>query len=170
LSACERCASRWEGELALSSQLCALRSELGGRRSAYIRRNEILKRFDAQHPKPKLRPWFRLAAAAVLLFAVAAGVTWRHQEPDPAAVAELSEAQVEMQEAGFIAVPFVLPLAPGELVHMVHTQLQPAALASMGVNVDPTLSADMPADLLVGADGFPRAVRVSEESVSQGGY
>jgi hypothetical protein len=169
---CEACAARWEGELSLANGFAGLRSELGGRRSAYIRRTEILQKFDALYPKRSARPWLSLAAAAALLFAIGTGVIVRNQRTHvPAPVfAELSEAQIEMQEAGFIAVPFVPPLAPGELVHMVHTQLHPAALASMGVNVDPMLSSDLPADVLVGADGFPRAVRISDESVIEGGY
>lgn len=169
---CDSCSVRWEAELALTSQFQALRSEYGGRRSAYIRRTELLKQFDVQHPKRSPRPWWSLAAAAALLFAVGTGVALRFRPlaPEPGTRTEISEAQAEMQEAGFIAVPFIPPLAPGELVHMVHTQLEPAALARMGVNVDPTLSADLPADVLVGADGFPRAVRISEEAVFEGGY
>ena len=69
---------------------------------------------------------------------------------------------------GFIAVPFVPPLAEGELVRVVHTELHPATLAGLGVNVDPAWVTAMPADLLLGEDGFPRAVRVSNED--SGGF
>lgn len=171
LLVCESCTERWEAEVALTAQLGELRSAFGSRRSPWVRRSELLKKFDAQHPKRNRRPLWSLAAAAALLFALGSGISLRYHGGKSAITGgpEISEAQSEMQEAGFIAVPFIPPLAPGELVHMVHTQLHPAALASMGVNVDPTLSADLPADVLVGADGFPRAVRVSEESVYEGG-
>ena len=167
---CEKCSDRWEAEIELASQFRALQAELGGRRSAYARRTELLRKFDAEHPRQSLRPWWSLAAAAALLFTVGVGVSLRYldlQSTTPSS--SVSEVQADMQEAGFIAVPFVPPLAPGELLHIIHTQLQPAELASFGVNVDPTLSADLPADLLVGADGFPRAVRISEEVTGDGG-
>ncbi|HXJ39646.1 MAG TPA: hypothetical protein VNH18_10230 [Bryobacteraceae bacterium] len=171
LLVCATCTDRWEGEFLLSSQFQALRAQAGGRRSAYIRRTEVLQRFDALHPKRTVRPWWGLAAAAALLMTVGIGVAVRHTSRASAPLAEeVSEAQNEAQEAGFIAVPFVPPLAPGELVRVVHTELQPAELASLGVNVDPTLSADLPADVLVGADGFPRAVRISDEVSGVAGY
>jgi len=123
------------------------------------------------HPRTSLRPWWSLAAAAALLLTAGTGVILHYSDLSAARpAAEVAESQAEVQEAGFIAVPFVPPLAQGELLHIVHTQLQPAELASFGVNVDPTLSADLPADLLVGADGFPRAVRISEEASGGGGY
>jgi hypothetical protein len=70
---------------------------------------------------------------------------------------------------GFIAVPYVPPLATGEMLRVVHTELNPAELASLGVNVDPSLTAQMPADLLLGEDGMPRAVRVADTSSESGG-
>ncbi|MEP6714678.1 MAG: hypothetical protein ABJC09_03835, partial [Terriglobia bacterium] len=69
----------------------------------------------------------------------------------------------ETQEDGFIAVPYVPPLAAGELVRVVHAELYPSALASLGVNVDPSWTTGIAADLLMGEDGFPRAVRLSNE-------
>ena len=81
---------------------------------------------------------------------------------------EQSAADPESQ--GFIAVPYVPPLAAGEMVRVVHTELNPAALASLGVNVDPSWTAQLPADLLLGEDGMPRAVRVSDASSSNGGF
>ena len=116
-------------------------------------------------------PWFAMWVA-LLIVGVGGGLAVRYSAgPQEGVVAqELSDMQAEAQDAGFIAVPYVPPLAPGELVHVVHTQLQPAELASLGVNVDPTLTTDMPADILVGADGFPRAVRISEEISGEGGF
>jgi len=169
---CELCTERYEAEVLLTEKFRAVRAQLGERRSPYIRRTEMLKRFDALHPRRPVRHWWALAAAAAVLLAVGAGVTMRQGLfSQPAIVAEeVGEGQKDAQEAGFIAVPFVPPLAPGELVRVVHTELQPAELASLGVNVDPSLSSDLPADLLVGADGFPRAVRISDEASGVGGY
>ncbi len=175
---CAECSGRWEAEVALSAGLAefgkAVRSAQPsfGQRAAM--RSALLEKFDAQTPRRTARPWWGVAAAAAVLLAVGGGMVAMYRAQHAPVAVTLSEdsfdAQTEAQEAGFIAVPYVPPLAPGELVHVVHTQLQPAELASLGVNVDPTLSADMPADLLVGADGFPRAVRISEEALSDGGY
>ena len=66
-------------------------------------------------------------------------------------------------EDEFVAVPFAPPLAAGEFVTVVRMELRPAALARMGMDVDVTAANDIPADVLVGQDGSPRAVRVLDE-------
>ncbi len=123
------------------------------------------------------RRWlWSVASAAVFL--VGAVLVW-DETRKPAVVASYaiaetqteaqSETQADPQEEGFIEVPYAPPLAQGELVRVIHTELQPAALASMGVNVDPSWTTELPADLLLGQDGFPRAVRVSDERPAGGG-
>ena len=62
----------------------------------------------------------------------------------------------------FIAVPYTPPLAQGELVRVVHADLDPDALASMGIDIDPAWAGNVPADVVVGEDGIPRAVRITE--------
>jgi hypothetical protein len=84
----------------------------------------------------------------------------------PGAVANDSNPE----EEGFIPVPFVPPLATGEMVRVVHEELNPAALASLGVSVDPSWTTQLPADVLQGEDGMPRAVRVSEVSSGNGSF
>ncbi len=176
LLVCAACADRWESEMVLTAGMSEFRALVRnqppfGQRSRL--RSELLERFDRQTPRHSVRSWWGLAAAAVLLCMVGGGIAYRFvmaPAAEVAAVEDMSDAQTEAQEAGFIAVPYVPPLAQGELVHVVHMQLQPAELASLGVNVDPTLSADMQADILVGEDGFPRAVRISEEATGEGGY
>jgi hypothetical protein len=64
----------------------------------------------------------------------------------------------------FIAVPYTPPLAQGELVRVVHADLYPEALASMGFDIDPAWASDVPADVVVGEDGIPRAVRITENA------
>lgn len=87
---------------------------------------------------------------------------------DPAEIRSDSAADAESE--GFMAVPFVPPLATGEMLRVVHTQLNPAELASLGVSVDPAWTTQLPADLLLGQDGMPRAVRVSEVTSTDGGF
>ena len=78
--------------------------------------------------------------------------------------------QADADADGFIPVPYAAPLATGEFVKIVHTELDPAALASLGVSVDPSWTTQLPADLMEGEDGMPRAVRVSSESSEGGGF
>jgi hypothetical protein len=85
---------------------------------------------------------------------------------DPAEIRSDSGADTEAE--GFMAVPFVPPLATGEMLRMVHTELNPAELASLGVSVDPAWTTQLPADLLLGQDGMPRAVRVSDATSGSG--
>jgi hypothetical protein len=75
---------------------------------------------------------------------------------------DMESANVEelADDNGFVAVPYTPPLAAGEFVRVIRTQFHPIALARMGVDVDLNEASEIPADVLVGEDGFPRAVRV----------
>lgn len=177
LRACEPCRERWEVERGLSEQLCMLRIGASARRSPAARQDALMRQFAARHRGVSQNRWlWSVASAAVLLVAfvlvgdvarrdlvrkapVAAGA----ETADDGAEAQSAELQTDGQYEGFIAVPYVPPLAPGELVSVVHTELYPAALASLGVSVDPAWTTGLPADLLIGEDGFPRAVRVSAD-------
>jgi hypothetical protein len=61
---------------------------------------------------------------------------------------------------GFVELPYTPPLATGEMARVIHTQMDPEALASMGVQVDSTWTDDVPVDVVVGEDGLPHAVRI----------
>jgi hypothetical protein len=73
----------------------------------------------------------------------------------------------EAGEKGFFKVPFAMDPAPGETFNIVRTQLDPAALARMGVSVDPGWTGTLQADVLLGQDGFPQAVRLSNDDIQQ---
>ena len=60
----------------------------------------------------------------------------------------------------FVEVPYAPPLATGEFVRIVRTELRTTALARMGIYVDAAGADEIPADVLLGEDGFPRGVRV----------
>jgi hypothetical protein len=47
-------------------------------------------------------------------------------------------------------------------VQVVRTELRPTALARMGIYVDAIDADAIPADVMLGEDGFPRGVRVLE--------
>ena len=75
---------------------------------------------------------------------------------------ELSEGiylESPPEDPDFVAVPYAPPLATGEFVRVVRTNLRPIALAGMGIYVDAG-AGEIPAEVAFGEDGFPRAVRV----------
>ena len=170
----------------LTESLQALRSEARHRRSSAASRDALMKRFEAQKKVRTMSAgtWY-LAAAAAILLAVLAAPGFRHAlNSNTPAVAEApnassqytetaelrSDPPVDPEAEGFIAVPYVPPLATGEMLRLVHTELNPAALASLGVNVDPAWTSQLPADLLLGEDGMPRAVRVADSASESGGF
>jgi len=148
------------------------RAVLAGREPG-ARRERILLEFERARLHA-VRPWVRwaLGMAAVVLLAVALGQVWRNaQQPaGPAknlAAKELMNAAADaavvseiVSDNDFVEVPYAPPLAAGELVRVVRTELRPAALARMGVYIDTAVADEIPADVLLGEDGFPRGVRV----------
>jgi len=187
LLSCRSCMERWESERLLTAHLRRLSARADGLRSSEWSRQDVRRHFDTVRVRRlpvRAGAW---AVAATLL--LSAGLIWNsgalHRAgtlpPAGAEVSEEAEPAVEgSAEEGFMAVPFAPPLAEGEMVRVVHRDLQPVELASLGVDVDPAwlaamqsgsgggIQAGLPADVLVGADGFPRAVRLSDEPRNEG--
>jgi hypothetical protein len=176
LKHCQACFELWEAERNLSDQLRLIRIAASTRRSSAASRDMLMRKFAEKHQSSAHRRWLWsiAAAAALLLAALLIQSVERRPRPGDSAQTDLqaeagaqgdfqfqADLQADTQYDGFIAVPYVPPLATGELVSVVHTELYPAALASLGVSVDPAWATELPADLLLGQDGFPRAVRVS---------
>jgi hypothetical protein len=174
LRICVDCSERWDREQQLTSQFQAMRMR-AALRAPSTGRESLMREFARMHRRPALQSWvWGLSAAAALLLAllfgheagkrsgdaVSADVRI-HQEP---VLYEASPDASALSSDDFIAVPYTPPLAPGEMVRVVHADLYPEALASMGVEVDPAWSGDLPADIVVGEDGLPRAVRIAENS------
>jgi hypothetical protein len=169
LDICLVCLDRWELERALTAGLRVIQAQASSARSPETNRAALMNQFARQHRKPAGNRWlWTLAAAAVLL--VSTVVVRNLALPEIDAPAVVADEQGDPQQEGFIEVPYAPPLARGELMRVVHTELQPAELASLGVNVDPTWTTDLPADLLLGQDGFPRAVRFSKEVSGEGDF
>jgi hypothetical protein len=136
-------------------------------------RESLMRDFARIHRRPLVASWvWALGAAAALLFAVFLGheagkrtrkaVSPAFRIHDESVLYEASLDASALSNDDFIAVPYTPPLAPGEMVRVVHADLYPEALASMGVEVDPSFAGDLAADVVVGEDGLPRAVRISE--------
>jgi hypothetical protein len=179
LSICAHCSERWDRERQLTAQFRAMRIQATALRSKGAQRESLMREFARIHRRPPLQRaqrWvWTLAAAAALLFAVFAGHEAGKRsirKVSPAAVrihdeSVLYEASLDasaLSSDDFIAVPYTPPLVPGEMVRVVHADLYPEALANMGVEVDPSWTGKLPADVVVGEDGLPRAVRIAENS------
>jgi len=188
LRACPPCRERWEGERALSVQFQKMRANALARQQPDSQRERIMREFERVRPsafRPALR--WALGMAAILLLAVALGQVWRsglrstgaknpisggsQESANLAAEVAAVSASGNMAASGpdelisnedFAEVPYAPPLATGEFVRVVRTELRPTALARMGVYVDAAETDEIPADVLLGEDGFPRGVRVLE--------
>jgi len=177
LRACLSCRERWEGERALSAQFQKMRGAAMARRQSGTQRERIMRAFE-QTRRSEFRPSLRwaLGLAAVVLLAVAVGQVWRNgrqltspsnnlaakelMDPAIGSAAGTIELSQIVDENDFVEVPYAPPLATGELVRVVRTELRPAALARMGIDIDTAVADEIPADVLLGEDGFPRGVRV----------
>lgn len=178
LAVCEPCRERWEAEILLTSHLSAIRERSRAFGSAESRRAALMQDFVRLNKVRVMRRWsVALGAAAAVVVAVGLGyVAGQAQRQHthavrPQAVSYDSGDVLSMDASAlssddFVAVPYTPPLAQGEMVRVVHAELYPDALATMGVDVDPAYSGRLPADVVVGEDGLPRAVRLTESNSS----
>jgi hypothetical protein len=177
LAGCRDCRNRWEAENELAAALRVMRDRAAARREPNWRREVLMDEFARTQRHAPVRPWvWTFAAAAALISAVFIGHELgvrQRPAPVPASLttpgegdraAVLYEASLDASALSgddFVAVPYAPPLAPGELVRVVDADLYPGALASMGFDVDPAWASDFSAEVVVGGDGLPRAVRIT---------
>ncbi len=176
LTGCAGCAARWEMERELTGQFRTMRLRATAIMAPDAQREALMRNFAELHRRRPARPWVFALGAAAALFAVIlvghiAGTRMRPVQSPAIPAREIRNAQGTFYEASadasalsnddFIAVPYTPPLAQGELVRVVHADLYPEALASMGIDVDPEWASEIPADVVVGEDGIPRAVRIT---------
>ncbi|HEV2289804.1 MAG TPA: hypothetical protein VGR81_12730 [Candidatus Acidoferrales bacterium] len=151
--------------------------------SVFREHHQSLERARHRRRQTRLRwlEWSSLAAAAAVLLAIGIwnlsrphpGITNRKTGIAPVSVAAIpSNAQPVVRDSApeetaedltsdFVPVPYAEGLAPGDPGMIVRVQMQRGALGSLGYPVDEAHAADVvQADLLVGEDGWPRAVRL----------
>jgi len=167
LMACRRCQQRWrerwEDERRLTEHFRILRDAVSHQPSI-AGRELLMREFDQAHTGGVHAVWrWALNAAAILLVMIALVYDWHRRHP-ASQVPPDSALAAGVDEGDFVDVPYALPLAPGEFVRVVRTRLDPVALAGMGLDVELDDGAEIPADVLVGEDGFPRGVRVLPET------
>ena len=166
LSACPHCAARWRDERVLSRELQILSDRAALQHPPQHGLDLLMREFDHQQRSNRWRRlrWIPAPVAAILVMAGVLAIR-PHDVVTPESVA--TSVSVEPSEEGFVDVPYAPPLAPGEFVSVVREELEPAALVRMGLPVSGIGDAPIAADVVVGEDGFPRAVRVADETVSE---
>jgi hypothetical protein len=180
LATCSGCGERWEAERQLTSRFRIMRIRAEARRAPEARRESLMRDFAHRHRRAPMPAWvWALSAAAALLFAALLGHAARnrlHERAVPAIRTHGAGAQQTIfYEAStdasalsgdddFIALPYAPPLAAGELIRVVHADLDRDVLASMGIDVDPSWESELPAEVVVGEDGLPRALRIADNT------
>jgi hypothetical protein len=123
----------------------------------------LLAEFGRTHRRRRMVSWAwqSAAVAAAVIALVFAGFDRR--PPGEVQAGDLVDPIQESPtaEQPFVAIPYVAPISPYEQASVVRMDLPVAALIAAGLPMqtrDP--SARVEADVLVGQDGQPRAVRV----------
>jgi hypothetical protein len=163
LAACPRCAERWEAEVELSRELRQVRSAAEGLRSAPEARIRILDEFDGRRRQVLLHRvliWAMASITVLLSIFAVKQARWTGHGFPPVEAQRIADDLIA--DSGFLPVPYAAPLAPGEYVEVVERDLTPAALARMGFAIQTAYNSSVTAELMVGQDGLPRAVRVPE--------
>ena len=157
LEGCSTCAARLERERALTSGLKAVAGLTSGARPPVEMEQRLLDAFTVMHAQAsRTRTYSRVwrAAAAVLL--VAAGLsTWSVWDVQPGSPANFARGPFDE----FTPLPIASGLPALESGVIVRIELPVAALPRYGVAIPDTPKSEVQADLLVGQDGQPRAIR-----------
>jgi hypothetical protein len=184
---CASCRQRWEAEQHLTEHLGVMRIRISAVKTPLSHREALMEEFARRQRVTPLRPtparavpgwgWALAAAATVLLAVLAghqAGLRSRHTvlpaarthavHSGGAVIYEVSNDASALSSDAFVAIPYTPPLAAGEMVRMVHADMYPEALTSLGVAVDPAWAGNLPVDMVIGEDGLPRAVRISDSN------
>jgi hypothetical protein len=127
------------------------------------RERALLEAFDAaqqQRRAPAARAGVWRPATAAALLALAATMAWvivgRSVRPPAAPVAPLTTSE-------FVLWPGAAELPTFESGHLMRMEVPVSALPSLGLVTPATHAAVVQADVLVGQDGLPRAVRLSPD-------
>jgi hypothetical protein len=102
----------------------------------------------------RIQTWTVAACAVLLCMAISLG-----QKGRPLHHLPLSNS-AGRTSANFLAIPYAPPLLASEQLDVCRVELAPAAVAQFGLPVPPaTANGVVTADLVVGSDGAPRAIR-----------
>lgn len=182
LRECPECAARLEGERALANGLRAWSAEMKKVQAPSSVEARLRAAFRSQNGLPaapagrgRWMPVFTWSAAWAATLAAALFLVWARPQKHPAVNMQGAEvAVVEFQGEGtsgmsapdgdgFVALPDAPRLDTGEDVNLVRLEVPRSTLTSLGFPmVDDEASETVVADVKVGSDGLPRAVRFLE--------
>jgi len=124
----------------------------------------VLAEFDRARRRKRGRVW--MAAAGAIAASVAAVWMVGHRPAPQPVAAPAAEAESEQP---FVPIPYVLPPGPYERVEVVRMNLPVSELIAAGFRMQTAdVGAQAEADVIVGQDGRPRAVRLI--SISSSNY
>lgn len=168
MSSCPSCGAHWRDQRVLTRELQILSDRVATRRPPQAVREALLQDFDRRQ-RVKRWNWLRwvpIPAAALLAVIALVEAPNRVVKPVQPAVA-VAAVPTDASDEGFVEVPYAPPLAPGEFVSVVRQELEPAALVRMGLPTNGLGDAPVMADVVMGEDGFPRAIRVADETTTE---
>ena len=165
IEGCAACAARLQRERELTSGLRALAGLSSPAQPPAEMEQRLLDAFGVMHARTsRARVYSRVwrAAAAVLLVATGLG-TWMASRV-PSDLSSLAARQGDANAArgafdDFLPLPVASGLPALESGVIVRIELPVAALPRYGVAIPDTSRRELQADLLVGQDGQPRAIR-----------
>ena len=123
----------------------------------------LLEAFDqawVRKRSPAPSPLWRPAATAAVL-ALAATVVWIVANRSGRAPAVTAPAIAPLATTEFVVWPGAAELPRFESGHLMRMELPVSALPALGLAAPSSRATVVEADVLVGQDGFPRAVRLS---------
>jgi hypothetical protein len=154
LRSCPDCRALWSEQRKLSTAMAGLREALDRERSPESRRRQLMAAFaQSDCSRPQRPAWWAWSPAAALV-AMALVLLFAGARHDPASP-ETAAAD------GFVEVPYAQPLAPGEPVWIERREVDGAELGYLGIDVPAAYGGSVAADILLGEDGLPRAVRLA---------
>jgi hypothetical protein len=169
--ACAACDQKWNSLANLSEQVTAMRPSVGFQ-SEQAAVGQLVASLTTA-PAPRKAHWTsRWLAVANTLVAVAIAITCIVLLPSlhvinrpaahPAAVYEVDQSVPQ----GFVSLPFADPALPLDDATVMPVELSAEDLALMGVDAN-DVDGEAPqgavkAEILIGVDGWPRAIRILE--------
>lgn len=117
--------------------------------------------FDAYHARRRQRFRFPAWAAAAALVVITVSLNWLVvTRPAPA---EPRAADPASDLSGFVAWPGASAWPPLESGSLIRVDLPVSLLPTLGLSATSSASGLVPADIVVGQDGFARAVRLVQQ-------
>jgi hypothetical protein len=177
LAVCDRCAAVLRRERLVTSGLRGLAGMAAGAGASHATRERVLAAFAARQERQpaawSFSPAWLAAAAALILASIGSGwAAWHVRTPRPqlaAGGAPLTHGERVLE--GFIPLPAAGGMPDLESGYIVRVDLPVGALPAFGIEFIPDPgSIQVQADLVVGQDGQPRAIRlVLDEQNSRSG-